>query len=241
MKKTTNKTETTVSETTKNKETVMKMEVNAVVVNQDSEQMTKQYVDKINEAFDKSTESWVSIGQMVAEFVEIQKQKGIKEDACNRLSENPEIRVSGQMLRFYYNAYLLRQIVGTEIKVSLTHWIAVLSHDIELSQKRLLLKKAENGKWSVVRLKQEVCNNTESIESKNSTAKPTKNGKKVIKPKDLVTMSANLVNGSQAFFKDNKINAVPDDIKSVLKANILVLTNLAIKQNILTREEILKG
>ncbi len=119
------------------------------------DQLTGATVKQLNREAGKNVMSWVAMGKIVHDFITALRETDCNEDPFKVLADHPEAVHKVSQLRNYANCYHLWQELGGEKApaVSMTHFVLVLSQDLDVDEKTRLLEKAAKEGLSVAQLK----------------------------------------------------------------------------------------
>ena len=120
-------------------------------------QLTGAAVERLNREAGRGVMSWVALGKIVHRFVTTLRENGCNEDPFKLLVAHPYSVHQPSQLRNYEACYRLWQELGGENgapAVNMTHFVVVLSQDIDIDEKKRLLEQAAQEQLSVAQLKQ---------------------------------------------------------------------------------------
>jgi len=118
--------------------------------------LTGAAVERLNREAGKNIKSWVALGKIVQGYITSLRKMGCNEDPFKLLAAHPESVHQPSQLRNYEACYRLWEELGGENgapAVSMTHFIVVLSQDIDFDEKKRLLEQAAQEGLSVAELK----------------------------------------------------------------------------------------
>ena len=120
------------------------------------EQLTADCVTKINQEADNEVTAWLKIGKLVTDYVATFKKVKCKGDAYKILASSG-CGHKDKQLRAYARCSELHHDLGEAApKLPMTHYIAVLNHNINVETQLELLREAHDKKLSVSAFKERV-------------------------------------------------------------------------------------
>jgi len=129
--------------------------------------LATQYVTRINRIVRRQVDGWIEMGRLVDEYaIKVEKEYGKRgKDAFKDLAEHPDAIYRASQLRNYQACYRLWLEFGGASgapKVSMTHYVVILSANMNLDGKMRQLRQVEKESLSVAQLKKNVRENRAS-------------------------------------------------------------------------------